>query len=203
MSSARTRRADAGRSKAGQWIRMTTALLLLGGALSDVAAAQTSQPQQATSDAVAYGRETWIRGRGRLSQQGFVAGTGTGSAYSLRYGADRPGLYFLRNGTGPGSEYFWRYGVEVGSAYFWRHGTDAGSEQYWRRGEGCLSQRGWETGATCTALQADLLITFCVAGVMNIELCQAVNDTIDTAYINTPASSDERAWLRRMRTNPD
>tara|TARA_R110002124_G_scaffold165121_2_gene332503 strand:- start:35387 stop:36235 length:849 start_codon:yes stop_codon:yes gene_type:complete len=147
---------------------------------------------------VPYGRAAWAAGNGRLSRDGFQYGTGPGTAEYLQFGTGPLSAYFFAYGTARNSEYDWRNGQGPGSAYFWRNGQGRGSSYHWRNGDGCLSERGWSIGAQCTDAEADMLLVLCVARVVHVEYCDAVNSRLDE-WLSTRTDSRDTDWLRRMR----
>lgn len=136
-----------------------------------------------------------------MSEYGTRHGRGAGSLYYMTYGDDPGSFHYATYGDGPGSIYYWRYGREAGSEYFWRYGRTAGSDYYWRYGDGCLSETGWAQGARCGQGAPPVLLTLCMARVVDIEPCAIVDRELDAwiGRVGVWSSGDIEAVVARMR----
>ena len=153
--------------------------------LGSLVAAAVLSAWQMSPPGIPFSRHEWVYGQSTLSGQYARYGRGVGSLYYLAHG-DAPGsFYYAAFGQDTGSIYYWRYGNAEGSEYFWRYGRTAGSEYYWRYGDGCLSRSGWTNGARCGAGAAPVLLTLCMARLIDIEPCAVIEPELD-------------AWLERL-----
>ena len=155
-------------------------------------------------------RHEWLHGRSEMSAYSLRYGNGVGSLYFMRHG-DGPGsFYYAAYGDEPGSIYYWRYGRAEGSRYFWRFGRTPGSAYFWRYGNGCLSQQGWSNGGgdRCGPKASPILLTLCIARVLDIEPCAAIDPELDAWVARRDSSSGFRlaerlAEVREDRPTPE
>ncbi|MBA4804888.1 MAG: hypothetical protein H2038_09585 [Brevundimonas sp.] len=150
----------------------------------------------------AWGEQEWTYGRGPTSRHYFEYGDRYPSGHELAYGRGAGSFYYLIFGDQIGSAYFWRYGRTEGSAYFWRYGRTGGSADFWRYGRGCLSETGWREGAACTGAEVLVLQTACIAQVVDIAPCRAINARLDewlanAGTISSRPPADVVAEMRR------
>ena len=167
-----------------------------------LALALSLTPPQQTAG---WGDHEWRSGVGMLSEHYFRNGSGFPSSYELVNGA-RPGsFYHLIFGTRLGSAYFWTHGTEAGSAWFWRNGLDPGSRHYWRNGQACLSEYGWREGAICDGQEILTFQSLCVARVIDVPPCRAINARLEDWLEGASGQStgDPAAVVARMREAVD
>lgn len=167
------------------------------------AAMLAAAPQ--VSPGYVWGEREWEYGRGPLSRHYLEYGNGYPSRRELLYGNRAGSFYYLIFGREVGSSYFWRYGNTAGSAYFWRYGRTPGSRHHWRYGRGCLSEQGWRDGGACTGAEVLVLQTACIAEVIDIPPCRAVNAHLDEwlASAGSLSSRPPAEVVADMRRWPD
>lgn len=144
--------------------------------LAAVAAALLAQT---APDGARWGEHEWVNGTGFLSRHYFENRTSFPSSHYLRNSVQAGSIHHLFNATSPGSSHFWENGLRPGSRYFWENGGEPGSRHYWENGRGCLSRYGWANTTTCTSAEVVVLQVLCVAGVIDIAPCRAVNAELD------------------------
>ena len=142
---------------------------------------------QAAPESLPFSRHEWTYGRSAMSAYGSRYGHDVGSVHYMIYGDDPGSFYYAVYGDEPGSLYYWRYGSAEGSEHFWRYGTTPGSQYFWTYGSGCLSRQGWTYGGgvACGPRAPAVLMTLCMARVIDIEPCVIIDAELD-------------AWVERL-----
>ena len=150
---------------------------MLAAAIALALVAHTTAP--AAGQPSRWGEHEWRNGTGFLSRHYFGNRTGFPSAHYLRNSTQLGSIHHLFNATSAGSSHFWENGVRPGSRHYWHNGYEAGSRHYWENGRGCLSRYGWADTTTCSSGEAVVLQVLCVAQVIDIAPCHAVNALFD------------------------
>ena len=142
---------------------------------------------QAAPGEIPFSRHEWTYGRSAMSAYGSRYGHDVGSVHYMLYGHEPGSFYYAVYGDEPGSLYYWRYGSAEGSEHFWRYGTTPGSQYFWTYGSGCLSRQGWTYGGgvACGPRAPAILMTLCMARVIDIEPCVVIDAELD-------------AWVERL-----
>ena len=158
---------------------------------------------QAAPETIPFSRQEWTYGRSAISAYAARYGRDVGSAYYMTYGDDPGSFYYAVYGDEPGSIYYWRYGTAEGSEYFWRYGRTPGSQYFWTHGAGCLSRQGWTdgSGTACGPKAPAILMTLCMARVIDIEPCAIIEAELDAwvARLDSSASFRQAERLVELR----